>query len=73
MKMEVRHGRNSLTRLIAGIVLVLSAILTVLYSSYWALLTGFVGLTHITSATIGFCPMERFLRHVLHMPVRGID
>ena len=73
MKMEVRHGRNSLTRLIAGVVLFVAAGLTLFHSPNWAFLTGFVGITHMTSAIVGFCPLERFLRHVLHLPVRGID
>jgi uncharacterized membrane protein HdeD (DUF308 family) len=73
MKMEVRNGRNSLTRLIAGIVLVAASILALVHSPYWSLLTGFIGITHITSAAIGFCPMEKFLHHVLHLPVHGVD
>ena len=73
MKMEVRHGENSLTRLIAGISIFISATLTLLHSPYWALFTGLIGLTHITSAVFGFCPVERFLHHVFHMPIRGVD
>jgi hypothetical protein len=73
MKMEVRHGRNSLTRLVAGVVLVVASVLVLLHNSYWALLTGFIGLTHITSSTVGFCPLEKFLHHVLHLPVQGSD
>ena len=73
MTMEVRNGRNSLTRLIAGIVLLVASLLTLIHSPYWALLSGFIGLTHISSAAFGFCPLEKILRHVFHMPVRGAD
>jgi hypothetical protein len=73
MKMEVRNGRHSLTRLIAGIVLVVASLLTVLHSPYWVILTGLVGLTHLTSATMGFCPMEKILHHVFRLPVHGGD
>ncbi len=71
--MEVRHGKNSLTRLIAGIVLVFAAILTLTQSSYWAFLTLIVGVTHMTSSIFGFCPLELFLHHILRLPVRGQD
>ena len=73
MRMEVRNGRNSLTRLIAGIMLITASILTLLHSSYWTLLTGLIGLTHVTSAIFGFCPTEKFLHHVIGLPVRGVD
>ena len=73
MKMEVRSGKNSLTRFIAGIVLMVVSVLTLVHSCYWGLLAGFIGLTHITSATIGFCPMEKFLHYVFRLPVRGRD
>ena len=73
MRMEVRHGKNSLTRLIAGVVLIISSILTLLDSPYWALLAGFIGITHITSATVGFCPLEKFLHVILQLPVKGLD
>lgn len=71
--MEVRNGKNSLTRLIAGIVLVVASILIFMHHLHWALLTGFVGFTHLTSAIIGFCPMEKFLHYVFRMPVQGCD
>ena len=71
--MEVRNGKNSLTRFIAGIVLIVASVLTLLHSPYWALLTGLIGLTHISSATIGFCPLEKFLHHVLGLSVKGTD
>ena len=73
MRMEVRNGRNSLTRFIAGIVLIVASVLTLVHSYYWGLLAGFIGLTHITSATIGFCPMEKLLHNVFRFPVRGRD
>ena len=73
MTMEVRNGKNSLTRLIAGFVLIASSLLSLFHSSYWSLLTLLVGMTHISSAVFGFCPMELFLSRVLKLPVRGSD
>lgn len=73
MKMEVRNGKNSLTRLIAGIVLLISSVLALVLSPYWAILAGIIGLSHILSATIGFCPLEKTLHHVFKLPVRGAD
>lgn len=73
MRMEVRNGKNSLTRLLAGIVIVISTVLVFVHSPYWSLLTGFIGVTHITSATVGFCPMEKILHYVFRLPIRGVD
>lgn len=73
MKMEVRNGRNSLTRLIAGVVLVFGSAMALIHSPYWGFLTGLIGLAHITSSVMGFCPMEKFLHHVVGLPVRGLD
>lgn len=42
--------------LFAGIVVLASALLTWLYSPYWLLLTGFVGLNLIQASFTGFCP-----------------
>jgi hypothetical protein len=73
MAMEVRNGKNSLTRLIAGIVLIIVSILSLTHCIYWIALALIIGITHITSAVFGFCPMERFLHHVFRLPVKGTD
>lgn len=73
MKFEVRSGENSLTRLIAGIILILSFFLTIFHSIYWVVLSGFIGVTHITSAVFGFCPMEKILHHIFKLSIKGKD
>ena len=48
-------------RLMAGIVVTLSAVLAFLVSPYWLLLTGFAGLNLTQSAFTGWCPMVPIL------------
>lgn len=73
IRFELRHGRYSLTRLIAGVVLVLSSLLALLGSPMWAVVPALVGVTHITSATLGFCPMEFLLHRIFKVPIKGCD
>lgn len=40
----------------AGLMVLLSVVLTCLVSPYWLLLTAFVGLNMLQSAFTGFCP-----------------
>jgi hypothetical protein len=40
----------------AGVMVLLSAVLTWLVSPYWLLLTAFVGLNMLQAAFTGFCP-----------------
>jgi hypothetical protein len=44
-------------RMIAGIVVLLSVLLMLLHSSYWVILTAFVGLNLLQSAFTNWCPM----------------
>ena len=44
-------------RMIAGIVVLLSLLLAVVFSPYWLLLTAFVGLNLLQSAFTNWCPM----------------
>ena len=44
-------------RLIAGVVVLVSVLLTLLHSPYWIALTGFVGLNLLQSAFTNWCPM----------------
>jgi len=71
--MEVRNGKGSLTRLIAGIVITFSSVMVIVHHPAWALLTLIIGITHISSAVYGWCPMELFLTRVCGMRVHGKD
>jgi Inner membrane protein YgaP-like, transmembrane domain len=46
----------------AGCMVLISALLTYLYSPYWLLLTAFVGLNMLQSAFTGFCPAAMAFR-----------
>jgi hypothetical protein len=48
----------------AGIMVVLSLALSQLHSSYWLLLTAFVGLNMLQAAFIGFCPLALVLKRL---------
>lgn len=48
-------------RFVAGAVVLLSVLLTLLHSPYWIALTGFVGLNLLQSAFTNWCPMVWFL------------
>ena len=50
--------KQQAVRLLAGSVIVLSAVLALSVSSWWLLLTGFVGLNFTQSVFTGFCPAE---------------
>lgn len=47
---------EKLVRLLAGTVILVSVGLTLLHSSWWLLLTAFVGINLIQSVFTGFCP-----------------
>jgi len=59
--MRVENG----IRVLAGTLILLSLVLSLLVSRYWLLLTAFVGVNLIQSAFIGFCPAEIVLRRIL--------
>ena len=59
--MTVENG----VRITAGVMILISLILTLLISRYWLFLTAFVGLNLIQSAFTDFCPAEMFLRRVM--------
>ncbi|RYC03807.1 YgaP family membrane protein [Nocardioides zhouii] len=48
----------------AGTVILLSVLLTVAVSTWWLLLTAFVGLNLIQSSLTGFCPAAIVLRRL---------
>lgn len=49
---------------VAGTVVLLSALLTVAVSTWWLLLTAFVGLNLLQSSLTGFCPAAIVLRRL---------
>jgi len=51
-------------RAFAGSVIVASILLVIYHSSYWLLLTGFVGLNLLQSSLTKFCPLEIALRKI---------
>lgn len=46
----------------AGVMILLSLSLAQLHSTYWLLLTAFVGLNMLQAAFTGFCPLARVLK-----------
>ncbi len=48
--------------LLAGTITLISALLAAVVSSWWLLLTGFVGLNLLQSSVTGFCPAAALLR-----------
>jgi hypothetical protein len=53
---------ESMIRIMAGTMVLLSLTLSRLHSEYWLLLTAFVGVNLIQSAFTGFCPAEIILK-----------
>ncbi|TQF74854.1 DUF2892 domain-containing protein [Rhodococcus spelaei] len=67
MKTLPRHQGWTVERvvpLMAGVMILLSVALTLAFSAWWLLLTGFVGANLVFYAAIGWCPaslaMEKF-------------
>jgi hypothetical protein len=58
-------------RLVAGVVVLLSTLLTLLFSTYWIALTGFVGLNLLQSAFTNWCPMVWLLARLGLRPCRA--
>lgn len=52
----------------AGIMILLSLVLSQLHSVYWLFLTAFVGLNMLQAAFTGFCPLARILKAVGRRP-----
>jgi hypothetical protein len=48
--------------LLAGTITLVSALLVAVISSWWLLLTGFVGLNLMQSSVTGFCPAATILQ-----------
>lgn len=60
--MYVVNGKGSMIRLIAGIFVLGSVLLSLYVNEYFIYFTMFVGFMLILSATTGFCPMELILK-----------
>jgi hypothetical protein len=61
---------ESAVRMLAGTMVLVSVGLAVLVSSWWLLLTTFVGLNLLQSSLTGFCPAEKVLGRWLAAPSR---
>lgn len=48
---------------LAGTIILVSVLLGALVSSWWLLLTAFVGLNLLQSSVTGFCPAAAVFRH----------
>jgi len=57
-------GINRLLRGIAGFFILFSLFLAVFFSSWWLLLTAFVGVNLLQSAFTEWCPMMTFLEKI---------
>ena len=53
---------------IAGIFVMLSALLAYVHSPYWLLFTAFVGANMFQAAFTGFCPLAKILKRVGYKP-----
>lgn len=56
--MKVENG----VRVMAGTMVLISVVLTALVSTWWLLLTTFVGVNLIQSAFTGICPAAKILK-----------
>ncbi|QKK03126.1 MAG: DUF2892 domain-containing protein [Pseudomonadota bacterium] len=52
----------------AGFMILLSLTLSQLHSSYWLILTAFIGLNMFQAAFTGFCPMAKLLKSLGKQP-----
>ena len=57
----------------AGVMILLSLTLSQLHSSYWLLLTAFVGLNMLQAAFTGFCPLAKMLKAAGSKPGHAFD
>jgi hypothetical protein len=64
---------ESLIRILAGTLVLLSLALTYFFNPWWLALAGFVGVNLIQSAFTGFCPAEIIIRKLRLSSDAGID
>ena len=55
--------KEYIIRAVAGSLVLISVVLTLLVSSYWLILTAFVGLNLLQSSFTRFCPLEYILKN----------
>lgn len=55
-------------RVLAGTMILIALVLSVLVSEYWLFLAAFVGVNLIQSAFTGFCPAEMIMRKIFKEP-----
>ncbi len=60
-------------RLIAGVFIILSLILSRVHSEYWLLFTAFVGLNLLQSGFTNWCPMMNILRWIFNEDKCGVQ
>ena len=60
--MYIINGKGQIIRVIAGLFVIISALLGFFISKYFLLFTALVGVMLTLSGTTGFCPMEILLR-----------
>ncbi len=58
--MKVENG----VRIMAGTMVLISALLVALFSKWWLLFTAFIGVNLIQSAFTGFCPAANILKRI---------
>jgi hypothetical protein len=60
--MEIPMSIDRIVLAFAGSMVLLSLVLSLLFSPYWLLLAAFVGLNLLQSAFTGFCPLAIILK-----------
>ncbi len=53
---------DRIVMLFAGVVVLLSVVMSQLHHVYWLILTGFVGANLMIAALTGFCPLAKILK-----------
>ncbi|PKM82526.1 MAG: DUF2892 domain-containing protein [Firmicutes bacterium HGW-Firmicutes-14] len=67
--MYASNGKGSIIRLVSGLLIIISIILSRLVNPYWLILTGLVGVFLTVSALTGFC-MGAIIFRALGVPDR---
>lgn len=60
--MYVINGKGSIARLLAGVIILISVIISVTISINFLYITAFVGAMLVLSSLLGYCPVELILR-----------
>jgi hypothetical protein len=63
-EMEERMKLENGVRVFAGIMILISVLLTALVSKWWLLFTAFIGVNLIQSAFTGVCPAAAILKKI---------